>query len=63
MAIVMGINDSISNVFADVIIYGSSTIDDVPEFGRDGKFRLRDRVKEILIERGREDLTHEKESE
>lgn len=38
------------NIYADLIVKGLKTIDDVP-------VRIRDRVKEELIKRGREDLT------
>lgn len=37
-------------IYADLIVKGLKTIDDVP-------VRIRDRVKEELIKRGREDLT------
>lgn len=38
------------NIYADLIVKGLKTIDDVP-------VRIRDRVKEELIKRSREDLT------
>lgn len=37
-------------IYADLIIKGLKTIDDVP-------IRIREKVKEELIKRGREDLT------
>lgn len=37
-------------IYADLIIKGLKTIDDVP-------LKIRDKVKEELIKRGREDLT------
>lgn len=42
-----------AKIYADLIIKGLKTIDDVP-------LRIRDKVKEELIKRGREDLTKEK---
>ena len=42
------------NIYADLIIKGLKTIDDVPT-------RIREKVKQELIRRGREDLTVEKE--
>ena len=42
------------NIYADLIVKGLKTIDDVP-------LRIRDKVKQELIKRGREDLTEEKE--
>lgn len=42
------------NIYADLIIKGLKTIDDVP-------LRIRDKVKQELIRRGREDLTEGKE--
>lgn len=44
------------NIYADLIIKGLKTIDDVP-------LRIREKVKQELIKRGREDLVEEKESE
>jgi hypothetical protein len=41
-------------IYADLIIKGLKSIDDVP-------LRIRERVKQELIKRGREDLTIEKE--
>nr|DAI93759.1 MAG TPA: hypothetical protein [Caudoviricetes sp.]DAM15761.1 MAG TPA: hypothetical protein [Caudoviricetes sp.] len=41
-------------IYADLIIKGLKTIDDVP-------LRIRDRVVKELIKRGREDLAEEKE--
>lgn len=41
-------------IYADLIIKGLKTIDDVPT-------RIKGKVKEELIKRGREDLTVEKE--
>lgn len=41
-------------IYADLIIKGLKTIDDVP-------LRIREKVKQELIRRGREDLTEEKE--
>lgn len=38
------------NIYADLIVKGLKTIDDVP-------LRIRDKVKEELIKRDREDLT------
>lgn len=38
------------NIYADLIIKGLKTIDDVP-------MKIRDKVKEELIKRGHEDLT------
>lgn len=38
------------NIYADLIVKGLKTIDDVP-------LRIRDRVVKELIKRGREDLT------
>lgn len=38
------------NIYADLIIKGLKTINNVP-------LRIRDRVKQELIKRGREDLT------
>lgn len=43
-------------IYADLIIKGLKTIDDVP-------LRIREKVKQELIKRGREDLVEEKESE
>lgn len=43
-------------IYADLIEKGLKTIDDVP-------LRIRDKVKQELIKRGREDLVEEKESE
>ena len=37
------------NIYADLIVKGLKTIDDVP-------LRIRDKVKKELIKRGREDL-------
>lgn len=42
------------NIYADLIIKGLKTIDDVP-------LRIRDKVKQELIKRGRNDLAVEKE--
>lgn len=42
------------NIYADLIIKGLKTIDDVP-------LRIRDKTKKELIKRGREDLAVEKE--
>lgn len=39
-----------AKIYADLIVKGLKTIDDVP-------LRIRDKVKEELIKRGREDLT------
>jgi hypothetical protein len=41
-------------IYADLIIKGLKTIDDVP-------LRIRDKVKQELIKRGRDDLAVEKE--
>lgn len=41
-------------IYADLIVKGLKTIDDVPT-------RIRDKVKKELIKRGRDDLTVEKE--
>ena len=41
-------------IYADLIVKGLKTIDDVPT-------RIREKVKQELIKRGREDLTEEKE--
>lgn len=41
-------------IYADLIEKGLKTIDDVP-------LRIREKVKQELIRRGREDLTEEKE--
>lgn len=41
-------------IYADLIEKGLKTIDDVPT-------RIREKVKQELIKRGREDLTEEKE--
>lgn len=41
-------------IYADLIEKGLKTIDDVPT-------RIREKVKQELIRRGREDLTEEKE--
>lgn len=41
-------------IYADLIVKGLKTIDDVP-------LRIREKVKQELIKRGREDLTEEKE--
>lgn len=41
-------------IYADLIIKGLKTIENVP-------LRIRDKVKQELIKRGREDLTIEKE--
>lgn len=38
------------NIYADLIVKGLKTIDDVP-------LRIREKVKQELIKRGREDLT------
>lgn len=43
-------------IYADLIIKGLKTIKDVPS-------RIREKVKQELIRRGREDLTEEKEGE
>lgn len=47
------------NIYADLIIKGEKTIDDVPLklFGKP----MKEKVKQELIKRGREDLTEEKE--
>jgi len=47
------------NIYADLIIKGEKTIDDVPIklFGKP----MKEKVKQELIKRGREDLTEEKE--
>lgn len=42
------------NIYADLIVKGLKTIDDVP-------LRIRDRVVKELIKRGRDDLAVEKE--
>lgn len=64
MATIMSLDETIAPVYADLIIAGKKTIDEVPEFGRvDKTFRLRDRVKEILIERGYPDLAVEQGGE
>lgn len=42
------------NIYADLIVKGLKTIDDVP-------LRIREKVKQELIRRGRDDLTVEKE--
>lgn len=42
------------NIYADLILKGLKTIDDVP-------LRIREKVKQELIKRGREDLTEEKD--
>lgn len=42
------------NIYADLIIKGLKTIDDVP-------LRIREKTVKELIKRGREDLTIEKE--
>lgn len=42
------------NIYADLIIKGLKTIDDVP-------LRIREKVKQELIKRGREDLAEEKD--
>ena len=42
------------NIYADLIVKGLKTIDDVP-------LRIRERVKQELIKRGRDDLAVEKE--
>ena len=42
------------NIYADLIVKGLKTIDDVPT-------RIREKVKQELIKRGREDLAVEKE--
>jgi hypothetical protein len=41
-------------IYADLIVKGLKTIDDVP-------LRIRERVKQELIKRGRDDLAVEKE--
>lgn len=41
-------------IYADLIVKGLKTIDEVP-------LRIRDKAKQELIKRGREDLTIEKE--
>ena len=41
-------------IYADLIVKGLKTIDDVP-------LRIREKVKQELIRRGREDLTEEKD--
>ncbi len=42
------------NIYADLIVKGLKTIDDVP-------LRIRDKVKQELIKRDREDLAEEKD--
>ena len=47
------------NIYVDLILKGEKTIDDVPVklFGK----IMKEKVKQELIKRGREDLTEEKE--
>lgn len=61
MNLMLTLDEAMVPVYADVIISGKKTIGEVPEFGRvDKTFPLREKVKELLIERGYPDLAVEK---
>lgn len=60
MVSVNSIDEAIAPIYAYQIIDGAKTINDVPEFGRvDKTYKLRDKVKELLIEMGYPDLAVE----